>query len=75
MASLLKKIGVKLDLITDYDMILMTEKKIRGGICQVIHSYAKANNKYMKNHDKCIESLHIEYLDPNMAGKCLKNYL
>ena len=75
MASLFKKIGVKLDLITDYDMILMTEKKIRGGICQAIHSYAKANNKYMKNYDKCIESLYIEYLDPNMTGKCLKNYL
>ena len=54
MASLFKKIGVKLDLITDYDMILMTEKKIRGGICQAIHSYAKANNKYMKNYNKCI---------------------
>ena len=30
----LKKTGVKLELITDYDMILMTEKGIRGGICQ-----------------------------------------
>ena len=59
----LKKTKVKLELITDYDMILMTEKGIRNGICQVAHRYAKANNKYMKNYDKNIESSYIEYLD------------
>ena len=30
----LKKTGVKLELITDYDMLLMIEKGIRCGICQ-----------------------------------------
>ena len=29
----LKKIGVKLELLTGYDMLLMVEKGIRGGIC------------------------------------------
>ena len=61
----LKKTGVKLELITDYDMLLMIEKGIRGGICQATHRYAKANNKYMKNYDKNNESSYIEYLDAN----------
>ena len=61
----LKKTGVKLELITDYDMILIIEKGLRGGICQATHRYAKANNKYMKNYDKHIESSYIEYLDAN----------
>ena len=52
----LKKTGVKLELLTDYDMILMTEKGIRGGICQATYRCAKANNKYIKNYDKNIES-------------------
>ena len=61
----LKMTGVKLELVADYDMILMIEKGIRGGICQTIHRPAKANNKYMKNYNKNIESSYIEYLDVN----------
>ena len=44
----LKKTGVKLELLTDTDMLLMTEKSIRGGMCQSTHRYAKANNKYRR---------------------------
>ena len=46
-------------------MILKTEKGIRGGICQSTYRYARANDKYMKNDDKHIESSYIEYLDAN----------
>ena len=46
-------------------MLLMVEKGIRCGICHAIHKYAKANNKYMKNYDKNIESSYLMYLDPN----------
>ena len=48
MASLFEKTKVKLELLTNIDMLLMVEKEIRGGICYEIHRYAKANNKYMK---------------------------
>ena len=65
MANLLKKTGVKLELLTDYDMLMMVEKGIRGGICQATYRYDKANNKHMNNYDKKIDSSDIEYLDAN----------
>ena len=61
----LNKTKVELELLTDYDMLLMVEGRIRGGICHSIHGYTKANNKYMKNHNKNIESSYIQYLDAN----------
>ena len=59
----LKKTNVKLELLTDIDMLLMIEARIRGGICQSVHRYAKANNKYIKNYYKNIESAYLTYLD------------
>ena len=61
----LEKTIIKLELLTDYDMLLMVEEGIRGRICHSIHRYAKANNKYMKNYDKNEESSYIQYLDAN----------
>ena len=65
----LKKTEVKLELLIVYHMLLMIEKGIRGGMCQSIHRYAKANNKYMKNYDKSVESSYLTYLDAkNLYG-------
>ena len=63
--AFLKKTNVKLELLTDYDTLLMAEEGIRSGICHSIHRHAKANNKYMKNYDKNKESSYIQYLDAN----------
>ena len=52
----LKNTNIKLELLTDYDMLLMVKEGIRGGICHSIHRHAKANNKCMKNYDKNEES-------------------
>ena len=61
----LKKTNIELELLTDYDMLLMAEEGVRGGICHSIHQYAKANNKYMKNYNNNEESSYIQYLDAN----------
>ena len=57
----LKKTEVKLELLTDIDMLLMVEKGIRRGICHAIHRYAKANNKYRKDYDENKESSYLNY--------------
>ena len=61
----LRKTNIELELLTDYDMVLMVEEGIRGGICHSVHRYAKVNNKYMKNYNKDEESSYIQYLDAN----------
>ena len=56
MASMSKKRNINLELLTDVDKLLVTDSEIRGGICQSVHRYTKANDKYMKNYNKSIES-------------------
>ena len=62
----LKKTGIRLELLTDPDMLLMFEKGIQGGITQAVHLYVKANNKHMgeKLHPEG-ESIFLPYLDAN----------
>ena len=61
----LKMTGVKLELLTNINMLLMVEIGIIGGLCHATHGYAKANNKYMKNYNKDIELSYLTYLGTN----------
>ena len=61
----LKKTELKLELLTDIDMLLIVEKGIREGICHAIHWHAKANSKYMEDYDKNKESSYLKYWDVN----------
>ena len=70
----LKKTRLKFELLTDADMLLMVENGIRGGICQAVHRYAKANNKYMNNYGQSIESSYLMFSDANNDGRCLKTF-
>ena len=61
----LKKTDVKLELLTNFSMLLMVEEGTRGGMCHAIHRYAKVNNKYIKNYDEKKESSFLENLEAN----------
>ena len=58
-------------------MLMMIENGTRGGTCNAIYRYTKANNKYMKNYDQNTESSLLQYLDTNhlYGGQCHKNCL
>ena len=49
--AMLKMTGAELEKISDIDMYLFIENRLRGGISYIAKIYAKANKKYMKNCD------------------------
>ena len=72
----LKTTGQNLELLHDYDMLMMFECGIRGGITHISKRYAEANNKYMKNYDSDKETTFIQYLDANnLYGWAMSQHL
>ena len=63
--ALLKKTGVELELLTDYEMHMFVERGIRGGISMVSKRHAKANNPLVSDYDESKPNSYIMYLDAN----------
>jgi hypothetical protein len=63
--AMLLKTGVELELLKDSDMYLFYERGIRGGQSVIFNKYAQANNQYMEEYNKDIETSFISYLDAN----------
>ena len=62
----LKHTGIKLELLTDPDMLLMFEQLIRGGITQAVRKYTAANNPYMGDKfDPNEDTTYLQYIDAN----------
>ena len=57
----LKKTELKLELLTDIDMLLTVQKGIKGEIYHSINRYVKAYNKYVQDYDKNKESSCLKY--------------
>lgn len=67
----LKTSGVKLELLTDIDMLLMTEKGLRGGISMISNRHGKDNNPYMgSDYDEKKPTKYNTYLNANNICGC-----
>ena len=63
---MLLKTGVEIEQLHGQEMYEMVEKGMRGGMCQVSHKLAVANNKYMEEvYDENKQSNYISFLDAN----------
>ena len=62
----LNETGQKLELLSDYDMLMFFfERGKRRGMCHISKRYSEASNKYMKDYDPNKPNKFIQYLDAN----------
>ena len=64
--AMLKMTGVELELMQEREMHDIIDKGIRGGICNISHKHAVANNIYIpETYDNNLPSSFILHLDMN----------
>jgi hypothetical protein len=76
--AMLEKTKVEIETFNNkqYDMLLLTERGIRGGISMISHRYAKANNKYCSEYDESKPDEYLMYLAANnLYGKAMSDPL
>ncbi|XP_071052136.1 uncharacterized protein [Onthophagus taurus] len=74
--ALLRMTGVKLELLTDIDMLHFFKNGIRGGLSMCTKRSAKANNKLMMEFDETKDPSYILYLDAtNLYGHAMRRKL
>lgn len=74
--AMLKFSKVKIELLTDINMVLFVEKGRRGGVSQCSHHYSKANNQYMDTYDSSKPSNYLMQLDAdNLYGRAMMECL
>ncbi|CAH1731651.1 unnamed protein product [Aphis gossypii] len=73
---MLKYTSMKLELLSDYDMLLMIEKGIRGGLTQASMRYAKANNENTPDYEPSNPKSWLIYQDcNNLYGWAMSQYM
>ncbi|XP_060881669.1 uncharacterized protein LOC132953153 [Metopolophium dirhodum] len=73
---MLKYTGQQLELLHDYDMLLMIEKGIRGGLTQASMRYAKANNEKTPDYDSTKPKSWLVYQDcNNLYGYAMSQFM
>ena len=68
--TMLKMIGIKLELMSDIDKFLFIEKGMRGRISHIANRCGEANNEYMSNYDPEKLNNYLMYLDSNNPYGC-----
>ncbi|XP_060865284.1 uncharacterized protein LOC132941306 isoform X2 [Metopolophium dirhodum] len=74
--AMLKYTAIKLELLSDYEMLLMFEDGIRGGLTQASMRYAKSNNEKTPDYNPAVPKSWLVYQDcNNLYGWAMSQFM